>query len=206
MSSLMNTRPRAAIRPTGPAATTVRMASTLALVTGVAWSAASILSLATPEPMRYLDVVMLVPVTLSLLGIRGIYALRRGRGGRLERIGYLMTQFGIPLAFLGQLCMITGVDELKAPLIAVGMLGWFGGLLLFGIGMAHAGVLPRWAGVTLALSELLTVLAGLALTPISPLSNSGDYSGAIAHGVIWLCVGRTIRQMDAAVDPGTAAD
>lgn len=48
-------------------------------------------------------------------------------------------------------------------------------------------------GALIALSEPLTVLAGLALSPLSPLSGFGDYFGAIAHGLIWLTTGATLR-------------
>ena len=46
--------------------------------------------------------------------------------------------------------------------------------------------------MALALSEPPAVLAGLALSPIVPLSESGSYSGAVAHGIVWLAVGSVL--------------
>lgn len=77
--------------------------------------------------------------------------------------------------------------------LPVGVAGWVGRFLLPGIAAARGRVEPVWGGVALALSQPLAMAAGLALLPISPLSNTGDYSGAIGHGLVWLALRVALR-------------
>ncbi|MDQ3547997.1 MAG: DinB family protein [Chloroflexota bacterium] len=52
---------------------------------------------------------------------------------------------------------------------------------------------PSLRSFTTQRADLVTVLTGVALSPIAPLSNFGGYSGAIAHGIIWLAIGAVLR-------------
>ena len=170
-----------------------RIAARVSTVTGVAWVVLSALSLAMPDPSRALDALFLVPFSLTLVAILGLHARQRGRAGRLERIGTRVAVIGMGIALAGQVGVIAGAGGATGPLLATGVVGWVAGLVTLGIATVRAGVLPQRVGVALALAQPMAVVAGVALSPISPLASSGDYSGAIAHGIVWLLIGAALR-------------
>ena len=170
-----------------------RWGAIAALAAGAAWIALSLDSILRPHPERYRDALFVVPFALSLLSVIGVHALQRERAGRLGRLGFWATVATMLAALVGQIAIVAQISALEWLAFPVGLLGWTAGMALFGIATARAGVLPRWCGAALALSEPLAVVAGLALSPIVPLSESGSYSGAIAHGVVWLAVGSVLR-------------
>jgi len=171
----------------------VRTSHIAALVAGVAWSLLGILSLVTPDPERYLDVLMLVTLAVTVPAVTGVYVVQRAQIGQFGRITFPLTLGGLVAMLAGMVAHLAGAEMMRDLLSIAGMAGWVIGLLLFGIATARARVLPIWAGVALALSQPLTVLTGAALAPVSPLSNFGDYAGAIANGIIWLAVGAALR-------------
>ncbi len=123
----------------------------------------------------------------------GLHALQRTHAGRLERIGAWVSAVGMAVTLIGQVGIITDVEVLKRTVLPTGVAIWLLGFALFGVATARARVLLPWAGIAIALSQPLAVAAGLTLSPISPLSSSGDYSGAIAHGLVWLALGVALR-------------
>ncbi len=170
-----------------------RWGAVSATAAGAAWCGLSLLSLATPEPARYLDALFVVPFALSLGGVVGLHAAQRDRTGRLERVGFWVSAVGMVATLVGQVGIVADLDPLKRVMLPAGLAAWVGGFLLLGIATARGGVLPAWAGAALALAQPLAVVAGLLLSPISPLSSTGDYTGAIAHGVVWLAIGAALR-------------
>ena len=169
------------------------LGSLAALAAGLAWSTLSLLSLAEPDPEAHLDVIMLLPLTLSIGGVSAVYLAQRHVFGRLGRLGFGVSIGSLALLVAGQACHVADLEMARNILIVPGIAGWIIGFALLGVATARAGILPVWSGVILALSEPLTILAGIALSPISPLSDFGDYSGAIMHGLIWLSLGIVLR-------------
>jgi hypothetical protein len=165
----------------------------LAIVTSVAWATISALSLALSEPKRFLDVLMFVPFTLTLVGIAGLHVLQRSQAARLERIGFQICAIAGFAGLVGQAAVVADFDALKWIGFPVGILALLVGLALFGIGTVQSKVLPRGVGIALALSQPLAFAAGVAFIPISPVSDYGDYSGAIAHAVVWFVIARELR-------------
>lgn len=170
----------------------VRWRAIVAVATGLAWTTASVLSLIEGEPRRYLDLVLIVPIALTSLAVAGLYTLQRHRLARLGRLGFWSVMLGIPVLFIGQVGMYADSDTVKSIALPIGMVLWVGGLVTFGIATARSGVLPVWSGVLIALSQLFAVTAGVALSPIVPLSNSGSYTGAIGHGIVWFSIALTL--------------
>jgi hypothetical protein len=176
-----------------------RHVAAVATGAGVAWVSLSLLSILTPDPARYLDVLFVVPFSLSLGAVLGVHAMQRDHAGRLERVGAWISITGMAATLIGQVGIIADLSGLTRTVLPAGVAVWLLGFALFGAGTVRARVLPPWVGVTIALSQPLAVVAGLALSPISPLSSTGSYSGAIAHGLIWLAVGSVLRAHRGAV-------
>jgi hypothetical protein len=181
-----------------------RHAETVSMSAGYAWVILSLLSLLTPGPARYLDVLFVVPYSLSLVGVLRLHAVQRDRSGQFGDIGFRVSVAGIVTTLVGQTGIIMDTDALTRIVLPVGVAAWILGFLLFGLATARAGVLPRWTGAAIALSQPLAVVAGLAFSPISPLSSTGDYSGAISHGLVWLSIGAAIRARGLVVSTGPA--
>lgn len=185
--------------------TIVRRGSIIAAVTGAAWSTASVLSLAVGGPSRYLDIFLILPVALLLAAATGLHMVQREQTGRIGRAAVWLLVIGTPVMLVGQVGIIGDISALKSVFLPLGMITWVGGLLLFGIATARARVIPVWCGILIAMSQLLAVLAGLAFSPIVPLSNTGSYTGAIGHGVVWLSVALALRALHRSPEHATTS-
>jgi hypothetical protein len=170
----------------------VRKCGLLSLAAGVAWSTMSLLSLLIDEPTRLLDTLMVVPLALTALAFLTLHPLQRDRLGRLGQWGYRLSVGAFALLFVSQAIIVAGVDRLYWLGFPVAAGIWFVGFLIYGIATARAGVLVPWIGIAIGVSQLTAVLFGIALSPISPIADHGDYSGAIGHGIIWLAIGVTL--------------
>ena len=171
---------------------TVRRCGYLALGAGVAWSATSLLSLLIDDPTRLLDVLMVAPLALTIAAFLALHRFQRDRLDRLGQWGYRLSLASFVLLVASQAVIVAGVERLYwlgFPL-AAGI--WFAGFLLYGIATARAGVFAPWIGVAIAFSEVAAALLGVAFSPISPIADHGDYSGALAHGLIWLAIGSAL--------------
>jgi hypothetical protein len=173
----------------------VRRGSIAAALAGAAWSTASVLSLAVGGPSRYLDIVLILPIALTLGAVIGLHRVQREKTGRLGRAGFWLIVAGTPILLAGQIGIVGDIDSITSTLLPIGMLAWVGGLITFGIATARARVIPTGYGVAIALSQLFAVLAGVAFSPLVPLSNTGSYTGAIGHGIVWLSVALALRAL-----------
>jgi hypothetical protein len=176
-------------QPTAAAASPVtwpaRHARLLATLAGAAWTALGLESILRPEQHNYRDYVMFVPWLLTLVAIIGIHQIQRAYGGRLERWGFAAVAASMTLGALAAIPQAFG--QLESSFVVVAPV-WVFGMIVFGIGTARAGVFPRWVGVLLAMSELLTMAAAAAMSPWVPIRDRGSFSGAIAHGVVFLLI------------------
>jgi hypothetical protein len=162
-------------------------------VTGVAWGVQSALSLAFSDPQRFLDILMLVPFSLTLIGVTAFHLKQRNQAVKLERIGFRIVAVAGAVGLIGQAAVVADVDELVWIGFPVGILALLAGLAVFGIGTVKTKVLPRNIGIALALSQPLAFAAGIMFIPISLVSDYGDYSGAIGHALAWFVIARELR-------------
>jgi hypothetical protein len=159
-----------------------------AMLAGVTWSMLAIDSIARPEPEPARGQLVLLPFVLTLVGVVGLHARQRDRSGPLGRFGFAVVVGAMVAVVVGQIGMVVDVDGVRWLGFPGGVLVWTVGMAIFGVSTARAGVLPVWCGAALALAEPLTIAAAVALSPIAPRQPSGSYSGAIAHGLIWLAI------------------
>jgi hypothetical protein len=144
------------------------------------------------EPTHLLDALMAIPLALTALAFLALHPLQRDRLGRLGQWGYRLSVGAFALLFVSQVIVVAAVEQLYWLAFPVAAGIWFVGFLLYGIATARAGVLAPWIGIAIGFSQLAAVLFGIALSPISPIADHGDYSGAIGHGIIWLAIGITL--------------
>ena len=174
-------------------------ATRVTALTGLAWLTISLLSLYHREPQDYLDAVMLAPLTLSIGAISAVYLAQREQLGRLGRASYPFAVGALVALAAGQSLHLADLETARNIVLIPGVIGWIVSYILFGIATVRARVLPAWVGILIALSEPLTILSGVALSPIAPLSDFGGYSGAIAHALIWLAIANVLRSQTATV-------
>ena len=135
---------------------------TLAIVGSAMVQEESVLADVTdPLSIAFVKLLM-VAAMLALIGLPGFYARQAGRAGILGLIGFVMTFFGLMFAdvvstaeYAFVMPEVAATQEGQALITA----GWPGslpvmaslpvtlsGVLLFGIGIVRANVLPRWIG------------------------------------------------------------
>ncbi len=165
--------------------TAVRWGAPGAILSGLAFTVLSLLSLATPEPAAYLDVIFGVAWLSTVLPVAALHAVQEGRDGLLGRVGSASIVVGAVAAFLGALAVATGSTSLAWPLFIAGGILLLAGLVVLGLASLRARVLPRWCGVALILALPLTG----GLLQAQTQTNSGDYPGVIVVGLLWLGLG-----------------
>lgn len=172
-----------------------------ALLSGMVFIILSLLSLATPEPAAYLDVIFGVAWLSTVLPVAALHAVQEGRYGLLGRVGSASIVVGAVATFLGALAVATRSTSLAWPLFIAGGVFLLAGLVVLGIASLRARVLPRWCGVALILALPLTALAGPltgGLLQAQTQTNSGDYPGVIVMGLLWLGLGYALWSRRAA--------
>jgi hypothetical protein len=178
------------IRATGPAAIAAGLSyalvgvfhppNVLASVTTPVWLAVHVLAMGTS--------------IFGLLGLTGIYARQAEKSGWLGLAGYLLLNFwlAIILGFTFVEVFILPALATVAPTFVDAWLGMFNGTsggidltalstvwtitgplyilggILFGIATVRAGILPRWAGVLLAVGTAVGPLAALLPLDLQP--------------------------------------
>ncbi len=148
--------------------TWIRWSGLAALLGGLVWTISWLLNSQTAEGNRAvlgftegnLRAMLNLPLLLLLAGLVGLYRLHAGRCGKLGVLGFGLTLLGMALLLVGN---VTEYGLLGDPtdgrgwaLIGFSFLVIPVGMLLFGIAVIRADVLPRW-------SRVLPLLVGLAL-------------------------------------------
>jgi len=157
----------------------------LAALCGIAWMGLGIESIVRQEPHNYRDVLIYVPWVLLLLTVTGIHQMQRRSDRKLERAGYHGVVGSMALAYVAGVLMLTDAAGNYFP---VAMPLWIITIALFGVATARAGVFPRWVGVGLVVSQPLAIAAGVAMSPWIELQERGSFSGAVAHGTVFLAI------------------
>lgn len=161
------------------------------IATAIAWTAQSALSLAFPDPTALLDYTMMVPMTLTMIALWQLRGRHAFGDGALARVVTTLAAIGIVTVVPCQIGFAHEIDELLAAEI-VCTAALILGLVIGGIALIRAAVLPRWLGGALIAAQPLAIVLGLAFSPISPIADHGDYTGALGHGLVWWAIGLTL--------------
>lgn len=171
---------------------TSRRAGHVAVAASIAWCLQGLVSVLLSDPWAGLDVTMIAPMTLTFFAILGLHLLAFTGTGRLGTIAVSTFGIAIAAAVPGQIGMAFAIQTLEWLAFPVSAITFVGGLVLVGIAILRARVAPRWIGGALIAAQPITMAIGLALSPISPLVDSGDYTGALGHGIVWALIGSAL--------------
>jgi len=180
------------IRKPGQSEDSFRQAGYLAIGSAVAWWLQSVISIVLPDPTALLDLTMIVPLMLTLIALLALHWLGLLGTGKLKNVTVWILTIAAISAIPGQLSLALDFDSLKPVLVAVSAASFVGGLMLTGIALIRANLAPGWMGVALIIAQPLVMVIAFALSPISPLAESGDYSGAASHGIVWVLIGLSL--------------
>jgi hypothetical protein len=152
--------------------------------------------------------VLAVSYMLFVFGLIGIYAIQADKAGRLGSIGFGLAFFGMLVltvqVFVAAFILPVIASQPNAPKTAFDLLDPAGplaafsslvfadyvptviGLVLLGVAIMRAGVLPRWAGLLLIIGTLLD-LALLMGAPGELIVKLGD--ALFDVGKLWIVYG-----------------
>jgi hypothetical protein len=127
-----------------------------------------------------------------------IHTVQAPRAGLFGVLAYLISLFSLTLSNVVTfliLAELSGIGEAHQaslgiwhPVMRTAVYGIFIGMTLLGISVAMAGVLPRWAGILLAVGVSLQLPAQYAMEIAGPLFFLFTIGGSIlcAAGLIWI--------------------
>jgi hypothetical protein len=136
--------------------------------------------------LHFIGFVLAAPAYMAL------YAVQSRQSGKLGFAGFVLGVIGavlyaVPvfLVFAGSSGVETWHDSylFASPLLVIGALAFLIGSILLGIVTMRAQVLPRWAGLLLALGYFLWLIA-FWVAPAAFLLQVGTVVGGI--GLIWM--------------------
>ena len=103
------------------------------------------------------DVVLLaLALVLTAAGLVGPHALQRESYGLLGRVGFYIAVASLLARALRDVLFLAGSSTLQW-IVLPSVLGLLVGLVLMGIATWRAGVLPRWYGLALTVSLLVSL-------------------------------------------------
>ncbi len=177
----------------------IRWGGLAAMVGGVLWIVATIIHASKPRgciaeecafrPMRETSVLdgilMLGSLLLFVAGAAGlvIFARSAGRFGRMGKTGAVIGAVGAALLVIAgvvQTLFFGGDFPLMPYFVIPGMLALIAGVLLFGVAILRAGVLPRWIAA-------LIIVGALAM--LGANEQTARVLLTIPFGVAWVAVG-----------------
>ena len=170
----------------------LRQAGLLAIGTSVAWLLKSVISIALPDPTALLDLTMIVPLALTLISLLALHRIGFSGTGKLKGVTVWIVTIAAITAIPGQLCLALDLDSLKPVIVSVSAATFVGVLVLPGIDIIRVAIAPRWMGAALIIAQPLVIIIAFALSPIGPLVESGDYSWAVGHSIVWGLIGLTL--------------
>ena len=166
----------------------IRLGGLVTMLSGVLFVAPSLLGGYFPQAYDFLplpreEALLVVALMLVPLGMVGFHTLQRHRYGGIGRAGFwlvvvasLVVAFGIVDFFiLGDM-----LQEAPPMWLGLGLLGMVVGLVLYGVAVLQARVLPRWCGVA------FIVAVPVALASSIPLSFASMF---VVFGLVWFALG-----------------
>lgn len=177
----------------------VRWGGIAAMVAGATYAGQGIMDVMVPQAEVFaalsdylMEAVFIVALLATMAAIAGLHALHGGRYGRLGTAGSLVALFGHALMLLSAAATLLLARQALGVAFVSGFPLALLGLVLLGVAVLRARVLPRYCGV------LLTVAFPLSIVLES-------YGGGVLLGIAWALVGYAILTRGRAPARRTAA-
>lgn len=123
-----------------------------------------------------IEVAFAAALLFTLAGLIGLYLLHGKRLGRIGMSGFIAATVGTASMFVSAAATAVAGQDALGLFIFIGVLLALVGVILFGIGIIRARVLPRWVGAALLLGLPVTVAVD-------------GPGGAILLGIAWIAIG-----------------
>ena len=171
-----------------------RHAARLAAAAATAWVLLGVDSVLRPGEHDERDVWWVAPWLLTAAALTGLHLRQRRPDRRGERLSFRLVIAAMAAVFLGQVGVVLDVAALKVLGFPLGALLWLAALVPFGVATVRARVVPRRAGIALALLEIGSILTGVVLAPVAGLAERGAYSGALEKGLVLALLAAGLRE------------
>jgi hypothetical protein len=148
------------------------------MLSGVLFVAPSLLGRYFPRaygllPLPRIEVLIIVALLLIPIGLVGFHTLHRHSYGWIGHAGFW-------LVVVASLVVAFGVVDLLLMWLGWGLLGMVAGLVLYGVAILQARVLPRWCGVAFIVAVPVALVSSIPLSFDSMLR---------VFGLVWLALG-----------------
>lgn len=148
----------------------------------ITWSAMGVESILRPIQDNRRETFWPLPFVCTVVAFTCIHLLQRGRS-RFERASWFVVAVGCVLMLLGNIGLQFNIHSLSFLDAPLGPMIFLIALVLFGVGILAAGVLPKSAGWAVILLEPMSIGAAFLLLPIAPMFPRGTYSGNVGKGI-----------------------
>ena len=154
--------------------TLIRWGGLVSILFGAVFAISAIINVnGRTVPGMWLALAGLVLVVFAMIAL---YAAQVERSGVPGLLGFVLTMVGATLSPIGAFAILARVSGLDAnrevirffntsPLGLIANFGFGLGLIVFGLATFRANVLPRYAGLLLALGSLIAFVADIAGLP-----------------------------------------
>lgn len=163
--------------------TTARHGATIGFIGAAVWFLFGLESILRPDQWNARDTIWFVPFAFTVLTFIYMHRVQQPARNAVERYTFYALMIGSALVALGNTGLTLNNPTLSKLGFPTGAIIWIVGMLLYGIGILRAKVLPKYAGWALILFEPGSILTGLALSPIAPLHERGGYSAGVEKGL-----------------------
>ncbi|GAA4467574.1 hypothetical protein GCM10023189_51500 [Nibrella saemangeumensis] len=165
------------------------------LLATFSWIALGIESIIHPQQNNIRDLYWMIPFTLTALTFVYLHRLQRSATFLTEQIAFYALMGSMALVWLGNVGLLTDQPLLTIFSFPYGPLLWISALIGYGVVTLKINRLPRYVGWTLILLEPVSLLCGLALSPVAPLLDRGAYSAGVEKGMAVFLVAWGIRSL-----------
>lgn len=196
----------------------VRLTGAVSILTGICLFSGGLMHQIFHNPFGHW--IMYAGDILLVFALTGIYAVQARQSGWMGLAGYVLSIFGWMVLSVGAFLVLAEVSGLENAhdtfmfmyfdlgLYLPGLYAALLGLVLLGLATAYAGVLPRYAGLLLALAAIVDLPAELmmSMTFMYYISISISMTGLIWIGIFLLRSGAAPQREVLVTQPLPAAD
>ncbi len=163
--------------------TLIKWSGPAAVLAGILYIIQAVMGVVQPQgevfTSRYdylFEAVFVVALLATLVALGGLHIRQSGRTGRLGMASFLAAFVGTGLLLVSAAATLVAGQNTLDLFFLLGVLASMIGVILFGISVIRAKVLPRWCGVALMLGLPSSVL----------FANIG---GGMLLGLTWIALG-----------------